>query len=234
MKTHRANYHRSNLTRFVTALAAILLLTGAPAFAGPPLICHAIDISSAKSLPWTSAGWNLTGSENYDVSRVAEDTLALLTPDTPVLVRMETLRRATLYAQHRAASAKELLLKLEERTRANPKDALAAFDLGYAVECYRQAQWVTQHMKGAAAADPELVRSNPATNLDGYAMVKRAIALRGQDAPMEFAAALMASDSAKGEQQEHVRKARDGAKGDALLARNLEERFPERSAKVHD
>lgn len=227
-------YCYKNIVRIATALAASLLLIASPAFAGPPLICHAIDIGSAKSLPWTSTGWNLTGTETYDTSRVVADTLALLTPDTPVLVRMETLRRATLYAQHRAVSAKELLLKLEARTRENPKDALAAFDFGYAVETYKQAHWLTQHTDWlkAAAADPELVRANPATSLDGYAMVKKAIALRGQDAEMEFAAALIAGEAAKGEQQEHVQKARDGAKGDALLARNLEARFPERIAKA--
>jgi hypothetical protein len=235
MKSHqqikRRNSHQPNFVRIAASIAAMLLLVVSPAFAGPPLLCHAIDIGSAHSLPWTSTGWNLTGTENYDSSRVVADTLALLTPDTPVLVRMETLRRATLYAQHRAASAKELLLKLEARTRENPKDALAAFDLGYAAETYKQLRELTW-MKGAASLDPELVRSNPAMNLDGYAMVKKAIALRGQDAQMEFAAALIASEAAKGEQQEHVQKARDGAKGDTLLTRNLEQRFPERIAKA--
>jgi len=61
----------------------------------------------------TSTGWNLSGQEQYDVSRLVPDTLALLTPSAPVLLRMETLRRATLYGQQRTAVTKELLLRLE-------------------------------------------------------------------------------------------------------------------------
>ncbi len=68
--------------RWVGSLAAALLIFAAPALAGPPLICHAIDIGTAQSLPWSSTGWNLTGHENYDVGRVVADTLALLVPET--------------------------------------------------------------------------------------------------------------------------------------------------------
>src|SRR6202165_4422637 len=131
--------------KYFAAIAAASLLLAGTALAGPPLICHAIDIGAAQSLPWTSSGWNLSGQETYDVSRVVPDTLALLVPSTPVLVRMETLRRATLYAQQRAAVAKELLLRLEAKTRENPKDALAAFDFGYLAESYKQASWLHQH-----------------------------------------------------------------------------------------
>src|SRR5713226_2529096 len=131
--------------KYFAAIAGALLVIAAPVLAGPPLICHSIDIGTAPSLPWTSSGWNLSGQETYDVSHLVPDTLALLAPSTPVLVRMETLRRATLYAQQRTALAKELLFRLEARTRENPKDALPAFDFGYLVECYRQASWLRQH-----------------------------------------------------------------------------------------
>src|SRR3977135_861961 len=83
-----------SLRHFAAAAAALLVLAGS-AIAGPPLICPAIDIGSADSLPWPRSGWNLSGQENYDVSHLVPDTLALLAPSTPVLVRMETLRRAT-------------------------------------------------------------------------------------------------------------------------------------------
>jgi len=48
-----------------------------------PLICHAVDIGTAESLPWTSSGWNLTAQETYDISHLVADTLTLLGPSTP-------------------------------------------------------------------------------------------------------------------------------------------------------
>src|SRR3954468_707412 len=71
-----------------------------PAFAGPPLLCHAFDIGAANSLPWTTtagAAW-YEGQAGYDLQRLSTDTEALLTPSTPVIERMETLRRAAIYA----------------------------------------------------------------------------------------------------------------------------------------
>jgi hypothetical protein len=182
------------------------------ALAGPPLICHSIAIGNAQSLPWTSQDWNLSGTETYDVKKLVGDTLAILNPTTPVLVRMETLRRATLYAQKDPQVARELLTKLQARSSAaetaGHPDALAFFDAGYLAEAYKQ--W--------------LGKENPATGVDGYASVKKAIALRGQDPQMEFAAALMTS---KDEHREHVLRAAAGAKPDPLLAQNLAKRFPD-------
>ena len=129
-------------SRFAAGILAALMILPAVALAGPPLICHTINIGSAASLPWSSDTWNLSGKENYDLNRLAGDTLALLDANTPVLVRMETLRRATLYAQRDPKIAKELLLKLSARATANDRDALAAFDFGYLIECYKQANWL--------------------------------------------------------------------------------------------
>ena len=213
--------------KYFAAAGAALLLLVTPALGGPPLICHAIEIGGAQSLPWTSEGWNLSGHENYEVSHLVGDTLALLGPNTPVLVRMETLRRATLYAQARPAVAKELVLLLEARTRENPQDALAAFDLGYLAECYKQAGWLRQHTDWLKlAGDGEATRATAAASIDGYAMVQKAIALRGSDPQMEFAAALMSAEGAAAERDRHLQNAMAGAKGDALLARNLASRFP--------
>jgi hypothetical protein len=215
--------------KYFPAIAGALLMFSMPALAGPPLICHAIDIGSEQSLPWTSTGWNLGGQENYDVSHLVTDTLALLTPSTPVLLRMETLRRATLYAQQRTPAAKELLFRLEARTRENPKDALAAFDFGYLVECYRQASWLRQHTDWLkATADP--AGPNLAMKIDGYAWVLKAIALRGSDPQMEVAAALMTTEGARSEHDRHLQNAMAGAKVDAMLARNLSSRFPKNAA----
>jgi hypothetical protein len=213
--------------KYFAAIVAALMVIAAPALAGPPLICHAIDIGTARSLPWTSSGWNLSGQETYDVSRVVPDTLALLAPSTPVLVRMETLRRATLYAQQRTAVAKELLLRLEARTRENPKDALAAFDFGYLAESYKQASWLQQHTDWLkASGDQKAAGANLAAGVNGYEWVQKAITLRGSDPQMEFAAALMTTEGARAEHDRHLQNAMAGAKADALLARNLAGRFP--------
>src|ERR1700682_4611306 len=215
--------------KYFAAIAAASLLLAGTALAGPPLICHAIDIGTAQSLPWTSSGWNLSGQEKYDVSHLVPDTLALLQPNTPVQVRMETLRRATLYAQQRTAIAKELLLRLEARTRENPKDALAAFDFGYLVECYKQASWLHQHTDWLKASG-DAPAASLAMKIDGYEWVRKAIALRGTDPQMEFAAALMTTEGARQEHDRHVQNAMAGAKADALLARNLATRFPKNAA----
>src|SRR5437763_2492334 len=124
-------------------ITAIIIGSSLVALAGPPLICHAVNIGDAKSLPWVSNSWKLSGEEHYDTNHLADDTLNLLTPNMPVIVRMETLRRAALYGQQNSAGAKEILFKLRSRaldggTQGKP-DALALFDLGYFVECLKQA-----------------------------------------------------------------------------------------------
>ena len=62
--------------------------------------CSAIRSTSATRgrLPWdgTNAWWQ--GRADYNLQNLVADTEALLTPSTPVIVRMETLRRAALYA----------------------------------------------------------------------------------------------------------------------------------------
>jgi len=209
---------------FAAILKAILLFAGS-ALAGPPLICHAFEIGQAKSLPLASRSWNLSGSENYDTRNLAKDTLEILAPDTPVLVRMETLRRATLYARKDTVAAQELLARLHARATAAESaghpDALAWFDAGYLVETYKQ--WIgvnLPHMTDGMRMDP-----NPATGADGYAMIKKAIGLRGADPQMEFAAALITLSGPRDEHAPHAQKALAGAKTDSLLAQNLATHF---------
>ena len=205
------------------SIAAVTLGLSALAQAGPPLICHAIQIGQAKSLPLSGEGWSGAGS--YDVKNLAADTLALLTPQTPVLVRMETLRRATIYARTDPQAAKQLLVRLYNRATdadsAGQPDALAWFDAGYLVECYRE--WIGRdlpHMTDGLRLD-----SNPAANLDGYAWVNKAISLKGSDPQMELAAALITQQGAPREHQQHLQLAMAGAKNDPLLAQNLSSRF---------
>lgn len=205
--------------RFTVAILAAVLAFVTPALAGPPLVCHPIDIGSAQSLAWTTNMGNLAGRGDYDLAHLTAETIALLNPNTPVLVRMETLRRATIYAQRDSEVAKRLLLTLKSRTDANQNDALAQFDYGYLIECYRHAQ-LSRSLGMTAWGRGEWV--NPAAGVDGYSSVVKAIELRGQDPAMEFAAALITLDSHKSDHQEHARKALAGAKEDSLLAKNEE------------
>ncbi len=104
---------------------------------------------------------------------------------------------------------------------AGHPDALAWFDAGYLVETYKQ--WLGQnlpHMTDGMRMDP-----NPAAGVDGYALVKKAIALRADDAQMEFAAALITLSGPREEHAQHAQKAIAGAKADALLAQNLATHF---------
>src|SRR5438477_9096478 len=204
------------------ALATAMLLSVNVAQAGPPLICHTFEIGQAKSLPWISHSWNLNGSENYDTKNLAADTLEILKPDTPVLVRMETLRRATLYARKDPVAAKELLARLHARATAAESagrpDALAWFDVGYLAEAYKQ--WIGQSWMKVAKDE-----QNPAAGVDGYALVKKAIGLRGSDPQMDFAAALITLSGPAEEHRQHALNAIAGARIDPLLAQNLAMRF---------
>jgi hypothetical protein len=145
-----------------------------------------------------------------------------LGPDMDVLVRMETLRRATIYAQRDPVIAKELLLKLHTRTTANAHDALAEFDFGYLVECYKQAQLARTE---GLTAWRDIQWSNPAASLDGYGFVKNAISMRKQNAEMEFAAALITESGSHKVCQQHIQRAVVGAKDNPLLAENLSRHF---------
>ena len=203
----------STLLRLLT-ISALLMFIARALLAGPPLVCHSFDIGSAKSLPWVSHNWNLSGAENYDTSRLASDTLAILSADNTVIVHMETLRRATLYARKNPAAAKELLTKITMGTKsANSEEtrALTYFDTGYLAEVYKQ--WLGDSSQ------------NPAIGLDGYALIKEAIQLRGGDPQMEFAAALITLAGPTAEHEAHTQRAIADAKNDPLLARNLASRF---------
>jgi len=194
-------------------LLAVVLTCATQLFAGPPLICHAIEIGNAQTLPWVDLNYR-KGDGAYNPQNLAKDTLAILDSNPAVLVRMETLRRATLYARQDPQAAKELLTRLRARAMEAPTDArgaLAWFDFGYLAESYKQ--WIGK-------GEP-----NPASGVDGYEWVKRAIHERGDDAEMEFAAALITLTAPDADHREHVQKAIAGAKTDTRLAQNLASRF---------
>lgn len=214
--------HISISARILLTMLAACAMLAAPAFAGPPLVCHPINIGSAQSLPWTSTTWNLSGGESYDVSHLVADTSALLGPETPVLVRMETIRRAALYSQNSPEISKSLLSALASRAMSDDRNALAAFDYGYLIETYRQLEMAFQMSRSEKHRGDW---TNPAARLDGYAWVTKAISMRGGDAEMEFAAALITTENSKQDYQEHVQKAKAGMKEDPLLAQNVANHF---------
>ncbi len=204
----------------VTLLAlAVTLLFPPAARAGTPLICHPYDIGNAKSLP---AGPDWHGvSRHYDRTNLTRDTLALLTPDAPVLARMETLRRAAIYAtagmrnwskNTYTAADRATATSLFEQLRARIKDtpepgrALALFDAGFFVETLRHA--------------------NLDLGVDGYALVAKAGEMRQGDPEIEFALALASSwPGRRDNHAAHLRLARAGAKPGTLLAANLSSHF---------
>jgi hypothetical protein len=209
------------------ALLTVVALAAAAgvAFAGPPLLCHPFDIGTARSLPWDgSNGWPGRAAAGNMPTLVA-DTEALLTPSTPVIVRMETLRRAALYASRDESVATTLLERLQARAReagsSGKPDPLAAFDAGYLIETYRQIgqmhgnreQWKTSAVAALVA------------RLDGYAMVQTSLAARPDDPAIEFAAALIAGSGNSANERaayaRHAQKAKAGATQDTFLARNI-------------
>jgi hypothetical protein len=205
--------HARTLSRLAISTMAVVLGFTTFAQAGPPLICHPIEIGQAKSLPWVE--FNHKGSSVYDLNNLSQDTLAILNSRTPVLVRMETLRRATIYARQDPQVAKELIARLQERAESSDSaghpDAFALFDVGYLAEAYKQ--WLGKN------------EPNPAAGLDGYSLVRKAIRLRGSDPEMEFAAALLTLSGPDRAHRDHFQKAMAGAKSDSLLAQNLASNF---------
>jgi hypothetical protein len=211
--------------RFRVFLPVLLAALGAasPAMAGPPLLCHPYDIGDARSLPWDGAGAWWHGQSGYDLSHLVADTTALLTPSTPVVVRMETLRRAVIYASPDPKVAQALLQTFTERARAAEQsgraDALAYLDAAYVSGAFREMVLVGESPEGRARA-----AGARTLTLDGteYTLIQKALALRPDDAAIHFAAALIAADTNRAAYAAHAAKARAGVSRDRLLARNID------------
>jgi hypothetical protein len=192
----------------------VLVLVGfftliAESEAGPPLLCHPFDIGEARSLPWAGGpDWN-SPKAGYQIGNLVQDTIALLSPDVPVIVRMETLRRAAIYSAKDQHVARELLLQLMSRAlnagASGKSEALAWFDAGYLVETYKQAKWMFES------------KQDLTEGMNGYSWVTKAMRSGGNDPAMEFAASLMKGNWPN----EHFQRAVAGATEGSLLARNL-------------
>lgn len=204
----------TTITRSLIAIAAVVLFA-TPALAGPPLICHPFEIESGKLIAWgTGPGWN-TPDRSYDIKKLIADTNAVLTADSPILTRMENMRRATIYAMRDPVLAQELLKTVMARALATTTDGRAWFDAGYLIESYKQAVHLRQdrfsELRAWAAVD-ETIR------VDGYNWVKKAMAMSAPSADMEFAASLMTQGSVAAA---HRARAAAAAPKGSLLAKNL-------------
>ncbi len=205
-------------SRIALSICAVLTIFAVAVLAGPPLLCWPYDIGGAKSLPFVGDNWR-AADPNYNLQHLADDTLALLQPGTPVIVRMETIRRATVYAMKDGDIAARLLARFEARVNEAEKrgkpDALVLFDLGYLQETYKQT-YGTDSLKNLAL-------KNLAAGRDGYALIARSIQLRGSDPEMEFAAAIIQADgrASTSLRAVHFKQAIAGATEGSLLAKNL-------------
>ena len=198
-----------------SVLAASLALA-APVFAGPPLLCFPFETGGAKTLPMKGGDWK-TVDLKYDLSHLTADTLALLTPSTPVVARMETIRRATIYASTHPQTALDLLAAVQARAGVTGANAASAtFDFGYLVETYKQAAYMFSSPVAGLSG------------LDGYQLVLKAAALQN-DPAMEFGAAVIAQGSAdaalRAEYRGHLDRAITAAKSDAVLNASVTKHF---------
>ena len=205
-------------------LAMSMLLLAAPAFAGPPLLCHPFQTHGAPSLPWGGNGWN-QARVDYDLARLGTDTEALLAPATPVIARMETLRRAAIYASRDGKVMRGLAARLDARI-AIAKDAdaraLALFDAGYFRETLQDIVRLQGYdMPAIGKVDAPALRALLA-GTDGSVRIDQAMQLRPRDPALHFAAALVASaDERKADYATHSRIAQAGMRHDRLLALNV-------------
>lgn len=164
-------------------MTAILGLAAA-ALAGPPLICEHIEIGTAKSLPWRNVnGWDGT-EKSYDVGKLTGDVMTLLSPSMALPVRMETLRRAAIYAARHENIAEQLsarlLARVADTTVAGKQDPMAWFDAGYYAEALRQVTFIYRYDMLSAAERTSWKLRGDKLGLDGRAWVEKAIQLGGK------------------------------------------------------
>lgn len=203
--------------RLLTAVT-LTLAVAAPALAGPPLLCHPFDIGTATSLPWDGTSSWFQGRADYPVKQLVTDTEAILQPATPVVVRMETLRRAAIYASQDPAVASALLDRLTAKARSASGDPLAALDAAYAIEALHQISMLGSdgQFRTRAAGVKQVLNGR-----DAAPFVEQAAAARPADPAVAFAAALITMGKDKQAYGAYAARARAGASQDALVARNI-------------
>lgn len=185
-----------------------------PSLPGPPMICQPFDIGTASSLPTAEKE-----VQAYDRKKLIAETLGLLTPSMPVIVRMETLRRACILCSFDPHIARDLMLRLAARAldaeAAGKPDSLAWFDAGYYAASLSQLS-----VDLGAGFNP-----GQANGCDGYLWLQRAIATGKPSAGMEFGAALATHPAMhKGTHevyQKHLQQAAALAEKDSVTEKNI-------------
>jgi hypothetical protein len=198
--------------------------TPAPVILGAPMICREFEIGEARSLPWERGQATKSG---YDRARLVDDVAAALATETDLVVRMETLRRATMYVGKDAKLAWELVgersLALLDQTASGSKESTAWFDVAFLVACFRQS-----------GVDLDC-RAGVADKIDGYGYFKMGlerarVERNDQIGTIEFAAALAAhpammrgggDEAAQERYRRHLDAARNSAPPGSLLEKNL-------------
>ena len=202
---------RSTFVLLAAAVVGTAALVISTAQAGPPAICHPVEIGDQASLPWGSNAFDK--KRGYSKSDVLDDTLKLLEASDSALVHMETLRRATLYLDRDTKRATTLIAMLMARAldaeAASEPKGLAWFDAGYLAQCYAQVGIDTGVSYGKA------------NGVAGYAWIKKALQLRPDDAEMEFGAAMATVLAGIPEHDEHAARVKTLAKKDSLAMKNL-------------
>jgi hypothetical protein len=209
------------------SIALVLLGLSASAWAGPPLVCHPIAIDGAVSLPFGDGAYDTVAG--YDRDELTRDSLALLTNDMPVLVRMETLRRASSMPLRMAPQRRSDPGASERLDAPRPRCSgfrqgripLAWFDAGYAIETFKQ----TAYFSSGETAPASNLNKGTMRDWDGVAWVAHALASRGNDPRCSSLWRLIRSMHDRVNQNESLRAAIDGAADGSLLAKNLLHHF---------
>ncbi|MGE3106764.1 MAG: hypothetical protein AB7G11_13115 [Phycisphaerales bacterium] len=205
-------------------LSAALLSGALPAsLPGPPMICQPFDIGNSSSIGDVSMN-------RYDSKKLIADTLEVLSPKAPTLVRMETLRRATVAVASDPAMAKELTLRLTSRVldadASGKSSAQAWFDAGYLAASLSEMGVNLGYKPGLD------------NGCEGYAWLKKAAALNDKDAGIEFACALATHPAMhKGTHEtyrSHLARAASLASGDALANKNIQAHCKNWDVKLDD
>lgn len=228
---------RNVICRFVSATAALIamLLVGSVDLqAGPPLLCHPIEIGEAQSLPWGEGAWSNDRIKLSDAEFLAL-TLKLLSTEAGILTRMETIRRAAVHAAERPVTAEAMLTFLRERSE-NPNgkgDSDARFNLGYMLATFEQMNVVTDHnargVSGRSRSELTLTQ-----DLDAYALVKESAVGSERRGEIEFALALMTAHPRHPSHSVHLQNAVTAAVDGSLLAVNLVSHFGGRGETLSD
>ena len=158
----------------------LFLISATAALAGPPLVCHRIDIGAAQSLPWRNVdGWDGIDPK-YNLQNLASDTLRLLEAKTPLNVRMETLRRAAIYSARTEGLAERVSGLLLDWAKAKDTESMAWFDAGYFAETVRQTSFIYRYDMLPPAERKAWVHRGDKLSTDGRPSIEMAIRLGGK------------------------------------------------------